>query len=139
MQITKEFGSVLFNAGTDLAHNLEVDVEQIVAAHARLARHAGGNNAHISAFDRVVVVCAGELGVEIIDRRGLRDIERLALRDALHDVEHHDVAELFQSDEVGERTADLAGADQRNLVTRHGGKTLSLLLPRSAAGWWLTG
>ena len=31
-----------------------------------------------------------------------------ALRDALHDVEHHDVAELFQADEMGERAADLA-------------------------------
>ena len=64
------------------------------------------------------------LGVEIVDRRGLGDVERLALRDAFHDVEHHDVAELFEADEVGERAADLAGADQRNLVTRHGGKTL---------------
>ena len=46
-------------------------------------------------------------------------IERFALRNALRDVEHHNVAELTQSDEVGERTADLAGADQCNLGTRH--------------------
>ena len=71
-----------------------------------------------------VGIGAGELGVEAVDRRGLRDVERLALRDAFGDVEHHDVAELLEADEVGERAADLAGADQRNLVTRHGGKTL---------------
>ncbi len=73
------------------------------------------------ALDRLVGIGADDLGVEIVDRRGFRDVERLALRDALHDVEHHDVAELFEADEVGERTADLAGTDQRNLITRHGG------------------
>jgi hypothetical protein len=40
---------------------------------------------------------------------------------------------------VGERAADLAGADQGDFVTRHGGKTLDLLKPRGAAEWWLPG
>ena len=65
-----------------------------------------------------------ELGVEALDRRGLGEVERLALRDAFGDVEQHDVAELLEADEMGERAADLAGADQRNLVTRHVGKIL---------------
>jgi hypothetical protein len=34
---------------------------------------------------------------------------------------------------VGERAADLTGADQRNFVTRHGGKAFDLLKPRDAA------
>jgi hypothetical protein len=38
-----------------------------------------------------------------------------------------------------QRAADLAGTDQRDFVTRHGGETLDLLLPRIAAAWWLTG
>ena len=78
----------------------------------------------VGALDGVVVVGAGELGVEAVDRRGLRDVERLALRDAFGDVEQHDVAELLQADEMGERAADLAGADQCDLVTRHVGRTL---------------
>ena len=65
-----------------------------------------------------------KLGVEAVDRRGLGDVERLALRDAFGDVEHHDVAELLEADEMGERAADLAGADQRDLRTRHVGKFL---------------
>ena len=65
-----------------------------------------------------------ELGVEALDRRGLDEVERLALRDAFGDVEQHDVAELLEADEVSERAADLACADQRNLVTRHVGKIL---------------
>ena len=52
------------------------------------------------------------------------EVERLALRDALGDVEQDDVAEFLQADEMRERAADLAGADQRNLVARHVGKTL---------------
>ena len=46
-------------------------------------------------------------------------IERLALRNALDDVEQDDVAELLEADQMRERAADLAGADQCNLVTRH--------------------
>src|SRR6202166_656449 len=127
---------VFLDAGADLPHHLEIYVEQIVAAHARLARHAGGDDAHIGAVDRFIGVSAGYFGVEIVDRRGLGDIERLTLRDAFHDVEHHDVAELFEADKVGERAADLASADQRNLVTRHGGKTLDINEPDA---WWLSG
>ena len=122
MQMTKAFGRVFLDAGADLLHHLEIDAEQIVAAHAGLARHAGGDDADRGALDRVVGIGARHAGIEAVDRRGLGNIERLALRNAFRDVEHHDVAELTQSDEVGERSADLAGADQSNLGTRHCGK-----------------
>ena len=46
-------------------------------------------------------------------------IERFALRNAFDDVEQHDVAQFLQPDEMRERAADLARADQRNLVTSH--------------------
>ena len=72
----------------------------------------------------VVGIGAGELGVEAVDRRGLRDVERLALRHALGDVEQDDVAQLLQADEVSQRAADLTGADQSNLVARHGKSVL---------------
>ena len=113
-------GGVLLDAGADLLHHLEVDAQQIVAAHAGLARHAGGDDADVGAVDRVIGVGAGEVGVETVDRGRLRDIERLALGHAFGDVEHHDVAELLQADEVSQRAADLTGADQSNLVARHG-------------------
>ena len=62
--------------------------------------------------------------VEAVDRGGLGEIERLALRHALGDIEHHDIAQFLQADEVGQRSADLAGADQSNLVARHGKSVL---------------
>ena len=64
------------------------------------------------------------MSIEAIDRRGLHEIERLALRNAFGDIEQHDVAELLEADEMGERAADLAGTDQSNLGTRHMGKNL---------------
>ena len=115
---------IFLQAGADLIHHLEIDAEQVVTAHAGLARHAGGDDADVGALDALVGVGAGIFRVEALDRRGLRDVERFALRDALHDVEHHDIAELFQADQVSQRTADLARADQSNLLARHGVKIL---------------
>ena len=60
------------------------------------------------------------MGVETVDRGRLRDVERFTLGNALRDVEHHDVAELLQANEVSQRSADLTGANQSNLVARHG-------------------
>ena len=138
MQMTKAFGAYFLMPAPTCAITLRLMLEQIVAAHAGLARHAGGDDADIGALDRFIAIGAEKLGVEAVDRRGLRDIERFALRDAFGDVEHDDVAEFLEADEMRERAADQAGADQRNFVTRHGGKTLDLR-PRSAAAWWLTG
>jgi hypothetical protein len=64
------------------------------------------------------------MGIEAIDRRGLHQIERLALRNAFGDIEQHDVTELFEANEMGEGAADLAGTDQSNLGTRHMEKNL---------------
>ena len=40
----KGLWAVLLNAVTDLAHHISVDADQIVAAHTRFARHAGGDD-----------------------------------------------------------------------------------------------
>ena len=117
-------GGVFLDAGADLLHHLEIDAQEIVATHARLARHARGDDADLGAVERLVWVGASEMRVEPIDRWRLRDIERFTLRHALGDVEHHDVAQFLQADEVGQRSADLAGANQSNFVARHGKSVL---------------
>ncbi len=96
MQMTKASGRVGLDAGADRLHHLEIDAEQVVAAHAGLARHAGGDDDHVGAGDRCVGARAGELGVEAFDRAGFGEIERLALRHAVDDVEQDDVAEFLQ-------------------------------------------
>ncbi len=47
-------------------------------------------------------------------------IEALALGQAFGDVEHHHVAQFLESDEMGERAADLSAADQGDFLARHG-------------------
>ncbi|MGY4381359.1 hypothetical protein ACVWZ3_008998 [Bradyrhizobium sp. i1.3.6] len=112
-------GGVFLDAGADLLHDLQVDGEEIVAAHAGLARHAGGDDADFGVVEGFVRIGAGVVRVKTVDRRGLGDVERLALRHALGDVEHHHVAQFFQADEMSQRSADLTGANQSNLVARH--------------------
>ena len=119
MTMTKAVGGVFLDAGADLLHHLDVDADEVVAAHARLARHAGGDDAHVGALDISISIGAAQLAVEALDRAGLGDIERLALGQALGDVENHDVAQLFQPDQVRKRPADHATANQGDLRARH--------------------
>ena len=95
MQITKASGALRLDALADRLHHLEVDAEQIVAAHARLAGDAGGDDDDVGAGDVGIIVGALELRVEAFDRAALREIERLALRHALDDVEQDDVAQFL--------------------------------------------
>ena len=80
---------------------------------------AGGDDAHVGAGDVGIIGRALELGVEAVDRAGLGDVERLALGNALGDVEQDDVAKLAHRGEVGERSADHSGADQRDFLASH--------------------
>ena len=101
----------------DRFHDLKVDAEQIVAAHAGLTRHAGGDDDHVGALDHRIIVRAAEAHMKTLLRGRLREVESFSLRDAFGDVEEGDVPEFLQGGNMGERTADLAGADQRDLLT----------------------
>ena len=112
-------GRVRLDPFTDRLHHLQVDAQQVVAAHARLARHAGGHDAHVGARDVGIVAGALEAAVEALGRTRLRKVKRLALRRALGDVEQDDVAQFLDGGEMRQRAADLTGADQGNLGTSH--------------------
>ena len=112
-------GRVFLDARAHLLHHLEIDLQQIVAAHAGLAGNAGGHNHHIGVPDPGVFTGTGEIRIEALDRRGLGDIERLAHGHALDDVKQNNVAEFLEADQMGQRAADHASADQRNPVARH--------------------
>ncbi len=106
-------------AGADRLHHLQIDAEQVVAAHAGFPRHSRGDNDDVSAGDRRVVARAGELRVEAFDRPRFGEIEGLALRNAVDDVEENDVAQLLGGRQEGQGPADLAGSDQSNFLARH--------------------
>ena len=106
----------------DAADDLQIDGQQIVARHARLARHAGGDDHDIGAGAVVPVRRAGDLGVVAQDRAVLFQIQRLALGDAflVGNVEQDDVAQLATRDQRGQFTADVAGTDERDFLAGHG-------------------
>ncbi len=101
-------------------HDLEVDADEIIAAHAGLARHTGRDDADIGTGNRLIAVGAGELGVKAFHRAGLRQVERLALRQALGNVEDHDVAQFAERGEMRQRAPDHATTDQCDFLARHG-------------------
>src|SRR5690606_18564613 len=103
----------------DLLHDLEVDAEQVVAAHSRLAGNAGRDDADIRTFDRRVIAGARKLGIETLDRRGLGNVEPLALRDTVRDVEEDDVAQFLQAGQMCQRATDHSRTDKCDLLARH--------------------
>ena len=114
------------DAFADRLHHLQIDAEQIVAAHPRLAGDTGGDDDDIGAGDIGVIIGALEVHIEPFDRAALRQIERLALRHAFDHVEQHDIAESLGSGEMRQRATDVASADQRNFVASHGESDPSL-------------
>ena len=128
---------MLLDARTDRLHDLEVDAEQVVAAHARLARHTGGDDHHVRAGNVGIVVGAAELSVEALDRPALAEVERLALRNPLRNVEQDDVAEFAHRREVSEGSTDHSGADEGDLLAGHQAAAFLFvgLAPRTGAGF----
>ena len=110
---------ILLDAGADLFHDLEVDAEQVVAAHAGLAGNTGSDDADVGTFDRSVVAGTRQRGIEAFDRRGLGDIEALALRDTVGNVEEDDVAQLLQAGEMRQRATDHARTNKCDLLAGH--------------------
>ena len=101
-------------------HHLQVDTKQIVAAHPRLAGYPGRHDDYIGASYIGVIIGALQVHIEPFNGAALRQVERLALRHAVDDVEQHDIAERLGRGEVRQRAADVSSADQRNFVACHG-------------------
>ena len=125
-------GAIVLNAFANRLHHLQIDTEQIIAAHPRLARNASGHDYNVSASDIGIIVRAGDFGVKPFDRAALRKVERFSLRHTLGNVEQYDVAHFLLRCEVGERAANHARADQRDLfasgLSHRGMCPLSLVL-----------
>jgi hypothetical protein len=118
--ITRVLGNPdrITRAGDDLlddaADDLGVLEEQIVPGHPGLAREARGDHDDVGVGGLVVAVGADEGRVVSMNGTGLRQIERLALRDALDHGDQHDVAQFLLDCILGDGGADVAGAHYRD-------------------------
>src|SRR5262249_20718170 len=101
-------GRVLDDLANNIAHDLVVGVEQVVAAHARLAGNAGGDNDDVGVGGIGVVVGADDVRVTLLNRHGLKQVETLALRHAFDDVDQNDIGEFFGGNPVSGGSADVA-------------------------------
>ncbi len=106
---------------TDLAdyiiHDFVVGVEQVIAAHARLARNSGGDHDDIGIGGVSVIVRADDAGVSFLNRHGFEQIKAFALRNAVDDVDQDYVRQFFGGNPVRSRGANVSRANNRNFLT----------------------
>ncbi len=93
-------GEYLHHLAYHVAHDLVVGVEQVVAAHAGLARNAGGDDHDVGVGGVGVIVGAENVGVALLDGHGLKQVERLALGYAFDDVDQNDVGMFLRRQPV---------------------------------------
>ena len=91
-------GRVFLDVFADAADDAGVGFQQVIAAHARFAGDAAGDDNQIAARAGGGVVGAGDLRVKSFEAGRLHHVERLALGHAFDDVDHHDIGELFFCD-----------------------------------------
>ena len=92
-------------------HDVVVGVEQVVAAHARLARDARRDDHDVRVRSVFVIVGAADVGITLLNRHGFEQIETLPLRHALNDVDKNHVREFFTRNPVSRSCAYVAGSD----------------------------
>ena len=99
--IRMQLGENSHHLADHILHDLVVGVQQIVAAHARLARNAGGNDHDVGIRGVSVVIGADDMGIAFLDGHRFQQIEAFALRHAFDDVDQDDVGQFFGRDPVG--------------------------------------
>jgi hypothetical protein len=101
-----------------------VDLEQVHAAHAGLARQTGGDDDDVGLGDRFVALAvragrhAHDLRLEALDRPGLVHVEGESLRLAIDDVgEHHRLEDVIFGEPLRGGGTVETGADDGDLLT----------------------
>ena len=99
----------------DVLDDLLVRLHEVVAAHARRARQAGGDHDDLRAGRLVVPVRAGDVRLVAEHGAHLVDVERLALGEAFLDVDEDDVRVIARREHLRAGRADVPGADDGDL------------------------
>ena len=104
-------GRVFLHVVGHAADDLGVLEQEIVAAHAGLARQAAGDDDDIGTGVIGGIVGAFDVAVEAFEAGRLHHVERLALRHALDDVVQDDVAQFLFRQTLGRGGPDKTGSD----------------------------
>src|SRR5688572_3411921 len=105
-------GRMLDDLGGDVLHDLVIHVQQVVAAHAVLARHAGSDDddVGVGAFGEILRADPDHARRRAFDRARFVNVERDAGGFRIRNVNDYDVSELFLRDRTRHRCADIARA-----------------------------
>ena len=115
----KGLGRVFFDALADLPHDFQINLDQVVAAHAGFARHTGGNDDNVGTANGGIGFRAFQRGVKAANGRAFSQIECLALRYAVDNIENDNVAKFLQAGEMCQRAADLSATNECDFFTSH--------------------
>ncbi len=101
---------MLYHLLGDGLHHFVIRQQQIVAAHARLPRQAGGDHYYVRIRGRLIIVRAGDAHVVAFNRAGLEHVQPFSDRHSFHHVDQHDVRKLFEGDIQGAARAHISAA-----------------------------
>ncbi len=107
---------MLRNIFRDALHHFVVGEQQIVAAHARLARQTGGDHHHIGVRRRLIIVSAGDRHIVAFDGPHLEHVQALALRHAFHHVDQNHIAQFFHGEINGAARANISSAHYGDFI-----------------------
>jgi hypothetical protein len=108
---------MLYRLADHCFHDVVVGVEQVVAAHARLAWNPRSDHDDVGIRGVFVVVGARDVRIALLNGHSFEQIEALTLRHAFNNVDEHYVGELFGSDPVSRSCAYVAGTYNRYFFT----------------------
>ena len=98
---------VLNDFADDVFHDFVVGVQQVIAAHAGLARNSGGDDNDVGIRGVRIIIGADDVRIALLDGHGFEQVEAFALRHAFDDVDEDDVGEFFRSDPVSGGRANI--------------------------------
>src|SRR5262249_5404823 len=106
-------GRVGYDFGDHVLHDLEVGVQQVIAAHARFAGDAGRDHDDVRVRRIGVIVAAKHERVALFDGHRLQQVQAFTLGNAFENIDEHDVRQFLGSDPVSSSRPHVAGAYNR--------------------------
>jgi hypothetical protein len=70
-------------------------MQQVIPAHARFAGDAGGDHHNVGVYGVGIVIGPDYMHIALLDRQRFQQVETLALRHALHDIDQHDIRQFL--------------------------------------------
>jgi hypothetical protein len=109
-------GGILRHLLGHLGHDPLVGGQQVIPAHPRLSRNAGRDDNNVGIPRLFVAIGSDEVGVVLLHRRRLRQIEGLPLRNPLDDIHQDHIAKGLFAQTLRSSCSDVSRTDHGHLL-----------------------